>query len=141
RRAQAGACSPRSRTKTRDRAARYLVRWAAAAVTDCSCCFPPPRRQQLKNTVTLCQGCECEVVHTSRRFGPLKSAIATSIGRQEGYVAPKPKPRPARFVFTVGMVLAMALTILTIMTWADRDLAAPSPPTEAIYQPQHLNLY
>src|SRR6516164_4855092 len=47
RRAQAGACSPRSRAKTRDRAAPYLVRWAAAAVTDCSCCFPP-RRQQLK---------------------------------------------------------------------------------------------
>jgi hypothetical protein len=39
------------------------------------------------------------------------------------------------------MVLAMALTILAIMTWAARDLAAPSPPTEAIYQPQHLNLY
>ena len=41
-------------------------------------------------------------------------------------MAPKPKPKPARFVFTVftvGMVLAMALTILTIT--ADRDLAAP----------------
>ena len=25
-----------------------------------------------------------------------------------------PKPKPARFVFTVGMALAMALTILTI---------------------------
>jgi hypothetical protein len=23
----------------------------------------------------------------------------------------------------------------------DRDLAEPIPPTEAIYQPQHLNLY
>src|SRR5215469_6313796 len=63
--AQAGACRPRSRTKTRERAAPYLVRWAAAAVTDCSC--GSPRRQQLKNTVTLCRGCECEVVHTSRR--------------------------------------------------------------------------
>jgi len=39
------------------------------------------------------------------------------------------------------MVLAAAVTIVAIMTWADRDLAAPSPPTEAIYQPQHLNLY
>jgi hypothetical protein len=39
------------------------------------------------------------------------------------------------------MVLAMALTILAIMTGADRDLAAPIPPTEAIYQPQHLILY
>src|SRR6516162_6617685 len=35
------------------------------------------------------------------RLAPLKSAIATSIWRQEGYMAPKPKP--ARFVFTVGM--------------------------------------
>ena len=34
-----------------------------------------------------------------------------------------PKPKPARFVFTVGMALAMALTILT--STADRDLAAP----------------
>src|SRR5262249_4047128 len=36
--------------------------------------------------------------------------------RQEGYMAPKPKP--VRSVFTVGMVLAMALTILAAMTWA-----------------------
>ena len=35
-----------------------------------------------------------------------------------------PKPQPARFGFTVGLVLAMASTILTIT--ADRDLAAPS---------------
>jgi len=29
-----------------------------------------------------------------------------------------PKPKPVRSVFTVGMVLAMALTILAAMTWA-----------------------
>jgi hypothetical protein len=52
-----------------------------------------------------------------------------------------PKAEPARLAFVFGMVLAMALTILATMTWVDRDLAAPSPPTEAIYQPQHLNLY
>jgi len=28
-----------------------------------------------------------------------------------------------------------------IMMWVDRNLAEPIPPTEAIYQPQHLNLY
>src|SRR5262249_4706976 len=39
------------------------------------------------------------------RLAPLKSAIATSIWRQEGYMAPKPKP--PSFVFPVGMVLAM----------------------------------
>ena len=48
-----------------------------------------------------------------------------------------PKPKPARF--TVGMVLAMALTILAVMTWAAPDLAAPS--CLPIYQPQHLILY
>jgi len=59
-------------------------------------------------------------------------------GSQEGYMAPKPEP--ARFVFTVftvGMVLVMALTILTIT--ADRDLAAPSAPP--IYHPQLPLLY
>jgi hypothetical protein len=52
-------------------------------------------------------------------------------------MAPKPKPKPARFVFTVGMILAVALTILTIMV--DRDLAAPS--ASPIYHPQLLVLY
>jgi len=45
-----------------------------------------------------------------------------------------PKPKPARFVFAVGM----ALTILAAMTWA---LAAPSSPIYPIYQPQLLLLY
>jgi hypothetical protein len=52
-----------------------------------------------------------------------------------------PKPEPARLAFVFGMVLAMAVTILAILTWTRRDLAAPTPPTEAIYRPQHLNLY
>ena len=51
-----------------------------------------------------------------------------------------PKPEPARLAFVFGMVLAVAVTIVAIMTWT-RDLAAPSPPTEAIYQPQHLNYH
>ena len=67
------------------------------------------------------------------QFAPLKSAVATSIWRQEGYMAPKPKPA---IEFTVGMVLAMALTILVVMTWA---VAAPS--SSAIYHPQLLLLY
>ena len=45
-----------------------------------------------------------------------------------------PKPKPARFVFTVGMVLAMTLTILTVMTWA-------APSQSLIYHPQLLLLY
>jgi hypothetical protein len=48
-----------------------------------------------------------------------------------------PKPKPARFVFAVGMVLAMALTILTIT--ADRALAAPC--ASPIYHSQLLVLY
>ena len=51
------------------------------------------------------------------------------------------KPEPTRLVFVFGMVLAMAVTILAILTWTRRDLAAPIPPTEPIYQPQHLILY
>ena len=47
-----------------------------------------------------------------------------------------PKPKPARF--TVGMVLAMALTILAVMT--DRDWAAPSS-SSPIYHPQLPLLY
>ena len=41
----------------------------------------------------------------------------------------------------LGIILAMAVIVVAIMTWADHHLAAPSPPTEAIYQPQHLILY
>ena len=52
-------------------------------------------------------------------------------------MAPKPKPKLAEFVFAVGMVLAMALTILVAMT--DRDLAQPS--ASPIYHPQLLLLY
>jgi hypothetical protein len=40
-----------------------------------------------------------------------------------------------RLEFTVGMVLAMALTILVVMTWA---VASPSSP---FYHPQLLLLY
>jgi len=43
-------------------------------------------------------------------------------------------PKPARFVFAVGM----ALTILAVMTWA---VAAPSESIPPIYQSQHLLLY
>jgi hypothetical protein len=50
-------------------------------------------------------------------------------------------PKPARLAFVFGMVLAVAVIILVIMMWVDRNLAEPIPPTEAIYQPQHLNLY
>jgi hypothetical protein len=39
------------------------------------------------------------------------------------------------------MVLAMAVTILAILPSTRRDLAAPIPPTEPVYQPQHLILY
>ena len=47
-----------------------------------------------------------------------------------------PKPKPARFVFTAGMVLAMALTILAAMTWA---VAQPS--LSLIYRPDLPLLY
>jgi hypothetical protein len=46
-----------------------------------------------------------------------------------------PKPKPA-IEFTAGMVLAIALTILVVMTWA-----AAAPSSSAIYHPQLLLLY
>jgi len=52
-----------------------------------------------------------------------------------------PKPEPASHAFIFGMVLAVAVTILALITWVDRDLAEPIPPTEAIYHPQLLLLY
>jgi len=47
-----------------------------------------------------------------------------------------PKPNSARFEFTVGMVLAMALTILAARTWA---VAQPS--LSLMYHPQLPLLY
>jgi len=49
-------------------------------------------------------------------------------------MAPKPKSKPARFVFAV----AMALTILAVMSWAT---AAPESSIYPVYQPQLLLLY
>ena len=49
-------------------------------------------------------------------------------------MAPKPKSKPARFVFAV----AMALTILAVMSWAT---AAPESSINPVYQPQLLLLY
>jgi hypothetical protein len=46
----------------------------------------------------------------------------------------EPKPKPARFVFIVGMVLAMVLTIPMIMTWA-------APNSSPIFRPQLLLVY
>jgi hypothetical protein len=52
-----------------------------------------------------------------------------------------PKPESVRLAFVFGMVLAVAVTIVAVMMWPESDLAAPNPPAEPIYQPQHLILY
>jgi hypothetical protein len=51
--------------------------------------------------------------------------------------------KPHKFEFIFAMVLAMAVTILAITTWAapanvDNDSTASIPP---IYRPDHRNLY
>jgi hypothetical protein len=51
-------------------------------------------------------------------------------------MAPKAKSKPTRFVFTVGTVLAMALTTLAVTAWS---LAAPS--ASLIYRPELPLLY
>ena len=53
---------------------------------------------------------------------------------------------PKMLAFVFGMALAMAVTILSIPTWAappdpDSESAAPIPPRETIYRPEHWNLY
>jgi hypothetical protein len=53
-----------------------------------------------------------------------------------------PKPEPAGLASAFGTLTSVFVAaILVIMTWTDRHLAAPSPPTEAIYHPQLLLLY
>jgi hypothetical protein len=53
---------------------------------------------------------------------------------------------PERLAFVFALVLAMAMTVLAIKAWAgppdpEGDSAAPIPPRETIYRPQHWNLY
>ena len=55
-------------------------------------------------------------------------------------------PKPDRLVFVLGMILAMALTILAITTWAapphpQSESAAPVAPRQTIYRPERWNLY
>ena len=54
------------------------------------------------------------------------------------------KPHKLEFIF--GMVLAMAVTILAITTWAappspESDSAASISPRQTIYRPERRNLY
>jgi hypothetical protein len=55
-------------------------------------------------------------------------------------------PKADRLAFVFGMVLALAVTILAITTWAappnpESDSATPIPPRGTIYRPERWNLY
>jgi hypothetical protein len=55
-------------------------------------------------------------------------------------------PKPDRLAFIFGMVVAMAVMILAITTWAappepEGDWAAPIPPRQTIYRPDRPNVY
>jgi hypothetical protein len=72
----------------------------------------------------------------------LYSRHSISIWRQEEDMAPKAD----RLAFVFGMVLALAVTILAITTWAappnpESDSATPIPPRGTIYRPERWNLY
>jgi hypothetical protein len=43
--------------------------------------------------------------------------------------------------FMFGLFIGVVVTILAMTVWSGSDWAAPIPPTETIYRPQHLNLY
>jgi hypothetical protein len=80
------------------------------------------------------------MAHTSRSVPSLKSGSSTC--RQEEDMAPK----PGMLALVFGMVLAMAVTILSITTWAgppnpESESAAPSPPKETIYRPDNWTVY
>jgi len=82
-------------------------------------------------------GSKCEVAHASLPIRPSKSPADRYKGT--GTKVPEPRgeqmaPKPARFVFAVGM----ALTILAAMTSAKVE---PSPLIYPVYQPQLLLLY
>jgi hypothetical protein len=55
-------------------------------------------------------------------------------------------PKPDRLVFVFWMVVAMAVTILAITTWAappspESDSAASISPRQTIYRSERWNLY
>ena len=53
-------------------------------------------------------------------------------------------PEPDSFAFRFAMVVALAVIIVTITTWAsyhERASAGSTPPSAVIYRAQHLNLY
>src|SRR5262249_15204092 len=85
---------------------------------------------------------DCKAPHTSLAICLLESGTATSIWRQE---ANMPRKQDS-LVFVFVMVIAMAMPVLAVKTWAappapDSVSAAPIPPRETIYRPQHWNLY
>ena len=53
-------------------------------------------------------------------------------------------PEPDSLAFRFAMVLALAVIIVAITTWAanqERASAGSTPPSEVIYRAQHLNLF
>jgi len=85
---------------------------------------------------------ECDRARTSLPL-PLSKNPAQDIWCQEADMAQEPD-RLAAFRF--GVVIAVAVIVLTIMTWAaplnpESASVGPIPPREVIYRPQHLNLY
>src|SRR5262245_61849674 len=119
---------------------RCAVWLADAAVASCHCEALQPRELSVDNPQLVFRvGFVEPVDHPDQRADVLLGLLKElkSVAPGGGTVAPKPKLKPARFVFVFGM----AVTILAILTWVSRDLAAPTPPTESIYQPQRLILY
>jgi hypothetical protein len=54
--------------------------------------------------------------------------------------------QPDSLEFRFALVLALAVIVLALTTWAAplkpaSDSAAPITPTEAVYRPQYLNLH
>ena len=85
---------------------------------------------------------ECEVVHISPPFRPLRSAIAILIVATRGKMARQLDSLGFRFAL---LLVLSAVVVLTLSTWLDtkttRKWAAPISASDPVYRAQHLKLY
>jgi hypothetical protein len=79
---------------------------------------------------------ECEAVHTSLLFLPLKSGVGRC--HERGKMA----QQPDNLGFRVALILALlTVIILTLSTWLGPKTASEAPASAPIYRAQYLNLY
>jgi hypothetical protein len=81
---------------------------------------------------------ECEAVHTSLLFLPLKSGVGRC--HERGKMAQQPDSLGFRFALILAL---LTVIILTLSTWLGPKTMSKwaAPASEPVYRAQHLNLY